>query len=76
MALPSDKVGEWPVAADSVQAISCLIEALYQFTLQGKNFLYESSVEGILHVLHHLSQSPTYLAIITGQNTPHALPQR
>jgi hypothetical protein len=69
LALPKDKAAEWPVASDSVQAISCLIEALYHFTLQGRHFLYESSVEGVLHILMHLAHSPTYLAIITGKDT-------
>jgi hypothetical protein len=54
------------VAPDAVQAVSCLVEALHQFSLQGSAFLYEASVAAMLGVLLRLSQSPAYLAILTG----------
>ena len=40
--------------------------ALNLYNVHGRDFLYESSVEGILHVLRHLGQSPAYLGIVTG----------
>ena len=54
------------VAPDAVQAVSCLVEALHQFTLQGSAFLYEASVAALLATLMHLSRSPAQLAILTG----------
>jgi hypothetical protein len=66
LALPTARVSDWRIAKDSVQAISCLIEGLYLFSKDGKHFLYESSVMGILLILQHLGQNQTYLAIITG----------
>ncbi len=66
LALPTAKVADWRIAKDSVQAISCLIEALYLFSKDGKHLLYESSILGILLILQHLGQNQTYLAIITG----------
>lgn len=45
-----------------------MVTALNLFNIHGKDFLYESSVEGILHVLKHLGQSPAYLGIITGRS--------
>lgn len=64
--MPLSKMGEWSIARDSVQAISCLVEALYIFSREGKHLLYETSVQSILLVLEHLSNNSTYLAIITG----------
>jgi len=66
-ALPLDSCNNWAVAPDSVQAISCMITALNLYNIHGKDFLYESSVEGVLHVLKHLGQSPAYLGIISGE---------
>ena len=65
-ALPLETCASWAVAPDSVQAISCLVTALNLYNLQGRDFMYESSVEGVLHVLKHLGQSPAYLGIICG----------
>ena len=45
-----------------------MVTALNLFNIRGKDFLYESSVEGILHVLKHLGQSQAYLGIITGRS--------
>jgi hypothetical protein len=67
-ALPLETCASWTVAPDSVQAVSCMVTALNLFNIHGKDFLYESSVEGILHVLKHLGQSPAYLGIITGRS--------
>ena len=44
--------------------------ALNLYNVHGRDFLYESSVEGILHVLRHLGQSPAYLGIVTGRSCP------
>ncbi|CAL8467978.1 g7516 [Coccomyxa elongata] len=66
LALPTDRVSDWCIAKDSVQAISCLIEALHLFNTNGKHLLYETSVLGILLILQHLAQNQTYLTIITG----------
>lgn len=65
-ALPLETCNNWTVAPDSVQAVSCMVTALNLFNVNGKDFLYESSVEGVLHVLKHLGQSPAYLGIIAG----------
>lgn len=53
-----------------MQAVSCLVTALNLYNVHGRDFLYESSVEGILHVLRHLGQSPAYLGIVTGRSCP------
>ncbi len=76
LALPTDRVSDWCIAKDSVQAISCLIEALHLFNTNGKHLLYETSVLGILLVLQHLAQNQTYLTIITGGQSAAALPKR
>ena len=69
-ALPLETCASWRVAPDSVQAVSCLVTALNLYNVHGRDFLYESSVEGILHVLRHLGQSPAYLGIVTGWARP------
>ena len=69
-ALPLETCASWRVAPDSVQAVSCLVTALNLYNAHGRDFLYESSVEGILHVLRHLGQSPAYLGIVTGWSRP------
>ena len=69
-ALPLETSASWKVAPDSVQAVSCLVTALNLYNMHGKDFLYESSVEGILHVLKHLGQSPAYLGIVAGGSRP------
>ena len=56
-----------------MQAVSCLVTALNLYNMYGKDFLYESSVEGVLHVLRHLGQSPAYLGIVTGLSQPISL---
>lgn len=68
VALPTDRVADWCIAKDSVQAISCLIEALHLFNTNGKHLLYETSVLGILLILQHLAQNQSYLTIITGRH--------
>ena len=65
-ALPLETCNNWAVAPDSVQAISCMVTALNLYNIHGKDFIYESSVEGVLHVLKHLGQSSAYLGIICG----------
>ncbi len=65
-ALPLETCNNWTVAPDSVQAISCMVTALNLYNIHSKDFIYESSVEGVLHVLKHLGQSSAYLGIICG----------
>ena len=66
LALPAATAAEWAIAPDAVQAISCLVEALHLYVSRGKGFLYDAGAEAVLDVLMHLSQSPSYLMIITG----------
>ena len=66
-ALPLETCNNWTVAPDSVQAISCMVTALNLYNIHGKDFIYETSVEGVLHVLKHLGQSSAYLGIICGE---------
>lgn len=69
-ALPLETCNNWGVAPDSVQAVSCMVTALNLYNIHGKDFIYESSVEGVLHVLKHLGQSSAYLGIICGEQCP------
>ena len=75
LALPTDRVADWCIAKDSVQAISCLVEALHLFNTTGRHLLYETSVLGILLILQHLGQNQSYLTIITGGRPMVALPR-
>ena len=43
-----------------------MVTALNLYNIHGKDFIYESSVEEVLHVLKHLGQSSAYLGIICG----------